>query len=222
MADDPDEIRGHIEQTQQELSGNVDALTDKISPQQMMKRRAGRARSAMTNVKDKIMGTAASGTSSAGDTVSSAAATGRDKMTSAASSAGDTVTSAADAVQSAPETARQRTEGNPLAAGVIAFGAGWIISSLLPASTPERQLAAQAKDTAVEKGRPVAEQLGEAAQEMKEHLRVPAQQSAESVKTTAADAASTVGDQAQSAASGVAGQAKEAKDAVAGRTRKSQ
>jgi hypothetical protein len=46
-------------------------------------------------------------------------------VTSAASSV-------ADAASSAPDMARRQTRGNPLAAGLIALGVGWLASSLLP------------------------------------------------------------------------------------------
>ena len=220
MSTDPDQIRSEIDQTQRELSADVDALTEKLSPQRIVERRVQRSRLAMTNVKDKIMGStsdayqtagsAISGhgaTSSVGDSVSARASAARDTAASAASSAVDTV-------RSTPDTIRRRTTGNPLAAGLVAFGAGWLLSSLLPASEPEQQVATQVKDFATEQGRPVARQLGEAGQEAAQELRDSAQQRAESVKQTAADAASTVKGEAQSAASDVKDQAQESTSRV--------
>jgi hypothetical protein len=225
MTSEPDQIRGEIQQTHRELSADVGALTEKLSPPKMVQRRARRTRTAMTNMKDKIMGSTASGTSAARDTMSPAASGVGGTVSSTASGATDKVasaaSSAADAASSAPEIARRGTEGNPLAAGLIAFGAGWLISSLLPATAPEQHVATQVKDFATEKGRPVAQQLGEAAQQAREQLREPVRQSAESVKETAADAASTVAGEAQSAAGDVTGRAQQAKDKVAGQTRPS-
>jgi len=225
MTSEPDQIRGEIQQTQRELGADVGALTEKLSPPRMVQRRARRTHAAMTNMKDKIMGSTASHTSGSRDTMSSAASGVGETVSSTASAATDKVasaaSSAADAASSAPEMARRRTEGNPLAAGLIAFGAGWLISSLLPATAPEQHVATQVKDLATEKGRPVAQQLGEAAQQAQEQLREPVRQSAESVKETAADAASTVAGEAQSAAGDVTGRAQQAKDKVAGQTRPS-
>ena len=48
----------------------------------------------------------------------------------------------------AATAARRQTQGNPLAAGLIAFGVGWLVSSLLPDSQKERELAHQLKDRA--------------------------------------------------------------------------
>ena len=79
-------------------------------------------------------------------------------------------------MQEAPAAVRRQTRGNPLAAGLIAFGAGWLVSSLLPATRREQELADQAKQVAQEKVQPVAQQV---AAEVKENLREPAQQAAE-------------------------------------------
>ena len=208
MTSDPDQIRGNIENTQKNLSADVDALAEKVSPSRIVERRVEQTRSAMTSVKDRIMGSAAETTSTVSGTASSAAASAKDTLAAKASSA-------ADMASSAPEQARQRTRGNPLAAGLVAFGAGWLLSSLLPATEPEQQAAAQVKDLAMEKGRPVAQELGQAGQEAAQSLRESAQQRAQSVKDTAADAASTVADEAQSQASDVTSHAQEARNRVA-------
>ena len=214
MTSDPDQIRGNIEQTQQNLSADVDALTDKVSPPRIVERRVQQTRSAMTSMKDRIMGSTTEQASSLGGTVSSSASSAMDTVSSARDTVADKASSAADMAGSAPDLARQRTRGNPLAAGLIAFGAGWLVASLLPATEPEQQAASQVKDLATEKGRPVAQQLSQAGQEAAQELRDSAQQRAQSVKETATDAASTVRDEAQSHASDVADHTKEARGRV--------
>ena len=77
-----------------------------------------------------------------------------------------------------------KTQGNPLAAGLIAFGAGLLVSSLIPASQKERE-AADALKTAAE---PLTTELTEAAKNVAEGLREPAQEAMENVKASAADA----------------------------------
>jgi cell division septum initiation protein DivIVA len=207
MTSDPDQIRGNIEQTQANLSADVDALTDKVSPPRIVERRVQQTRTAVTSLKDRIMGSTSEHTSNLTGTVSDSASSARDTVAAKASSA-------ADMASNAPDLARQRTRGNPLAAGLIAFGAGWLLSSLLPATETEQQVASQVKDVAAEKGRPVAQQLQQAGQEAAQDLRESAQQRAQSVKETAADAASTVKDEAQSQASDVTGHAQDARDRV--------
>ncbi|MFJ7216055.1 DUF3618 domain-containing protein [Amycolatopsis sp. NPDC098790] len=208
---EPDRIRREIEGTQRNLSTDVNALTEKVSPGRIVERRVGRVRTAFGNAKERVMGTADHHASVAGDKVGSVASTAQDKVSSAASTAQDKVSSAADAVSEAPQQIRRGTQGNPLAAGLIAFGAGWLVSSLLPASEPERKLASQATDLAREQLAPVAQH---AAEELKENLREPAQQAVESVKSEAADSASTVKDEAQSATGDVTDRAQEAQHNV--------
>ncbi len=58
-----------------------------------------------------------------------------------------------------PQRLASKTEGNPLAAGLIAFGAGLLVASLVPASQKERE-AADSLKTAAE---PLTAELSEAA-----------------------------------------------------------
>ncbi|MFJ5697491.1 DUF3618 domain-containing protein [Arthrobacter sp. NPDC093139] len=114
------------------------------------------------------------------------------------------------AVADAPHQAALKTQGNPLAAGLIAFGAGLLVSSLIPPSRKERE-AADALKTAAE---PVTTQLTGAAKEVAEGLKEPAQEAMENVKTTASDAVQHVKDEGQAAASDVKSSASDAKDHV--------
>jgi len=134
-------------------------------------------------------------------------------------SARDKAHAVGGAVSEAPSAAKAKTRGNPLAAGLIAFGAGWLLSALLPASEPEQRVASQVKDFATEQGRPMAEQLGQAGQQAAHELKESAQQRAEAVRETAADAASTVTGEAQSAASDVTDQAQQAAGQVRDQSR---
>jgi len=200
MSSNPDEIRRDIERTRRELSSDVDLLTEKVSPTKVMERRVERARGAVSSVKEKVMGSATDTKGAAGAGLGSA----QDKLSSAASTVADTASSA-------PQMARRKAQGNPLAAGVIAFGAGWLLSSLLPASEKEQQAATALKDKASEHSDKLTEPLSQAAQ----NLREPAQQAAESIKSSASDAASTVKDETRSATGEVSDQAKQAKENVA-------
>jgi len=85
MSTDPDQIRSEIDQTQRELSADVDALTDKISPQRIVERRVRGTRTAMTNMKDRIMGstsdayqTAAPAASGVGESAGARVSSARD------------------------------------------------------------------------------------------------------------------------------------------------
>lgn len=224
---DPEQIRREIERTQAALSQDVDALTEKVTPGKIVERRVDRARDAATRLKEKVMGSdthsghhisggygdggVRTAASQAADRVSGAAHAATSSVQDAASAAAGTVqdatSTAVGAVQEAPQAIRRQTRGNPLAAGLIAFGAGWLVSSLLPATRREQELADEARQVTQEKVAPLAQQV---AGEVTENLREPAQQAVESVKFTAQDAKDTVADEGRSAAQDVQGRAQDA------------
>jgi gas vesicle protein/uncharacterized protein YjbJ (UPF0337 family) len=203
---DPDQIRQEIEQTRAELSGDVNALTYKVSPRRVVGERVDRTRGAFRGVKEKVMGTASDVTGTAGD-----------RLSAATSSVSDAASSIGDKASAAPQAVREKTQGSPLAAGVVAFGVGVVISSLLPPTSGEQRLAGQVKEKVSEHSDQLKEKATEIGQEVKENLREPAQQAVESVRSTTQDAADSVREQGRSAAQDVKGQAQEAKDNVTNR-----
>jgi hypothetical protein len=211
---DPEVIRRQIEDTRRELSYDVDALNEKVNPARVVDRRVSAAKGRMTNLKEKVMGSAHETTSSAQGLASNAAGSVQNAASSAAGTVQDAASSAAEAVQQAPDTIVRQTQGNPLAAGLIAFGVGWLVSSLLPASEKEKQLAQQAETAVRENKDALLEPAKQAAQEIGDQLKPAAQDAVESVKATAEDAASTVKEEGKSAAADVQGQAQQAKTTV--------
>src|SRR4029078_9827474 len=188
MSNDPEQIRREIERTRTELSENVNALGDKVNPGSIAKRQVGRVRCGAASVKDAVLGSA-----------SDAADTGQ----RVAGSIGDTVSDA-------PTAVARKAQGSPIAAGLIAFGAGLIVSSLLPASRVEQQAAENIKDTA----QPMVDDLTDTAKEVAGNLKEPAQQAMEELKSTATDAAAPGKGEAPAAAADVKNQAQDSKDTV--------
>jgi hypothetical protein len=215
---DPEVIRRQIEDTRRELSYDVDALNEKVNPARVVDRRMTAAKGRMTRMKDRVMGSAQDTTARTQGLASNATGS----VQSAASSAADTVTgaaqSAAETVQQTPDMIVRQTQGNPLAAGLIAFGVGWLVSSLLPATEKEKQLAQQAETAVRENKDALLQPAKQVAQEMGEELKPAAQQAAEEVKATAQDAAQTVKEEGQSAAQDVQGQAQESRQTVQSHT----
>jgi ElaB/YqjD/DUF883 family membrane-anchored ribosome-binding protein len=205
--DDPDQLRRQIERTQHSLSTDVDMLAEKVTPGKVVHRKVDRARRSLTSVRDRVMGSASDGMSTAGNQIGDTASTVADRASSMASNAAETV-------GQAPQAIRRGAQGNPLAAGLIAFGAGWLLSSLAPATKPEQRAAGQATDWMREHSDVVTEPAAQVAQELKENLREPAEQAVDSVRSTATDAASTVADDARSAAGDVTDRAQEATSTV--------
>lgn len=206
MSDNPDAIRADIEATRARLGTNVDAVADKVTPSNIVHRQTDKVKDAVFGVKDKIMGTADHATSR----VNTAAGSAGSAVGDAGSALGSTLSDAGSAVADAPHLAVAKTRGNPLAAGLIAFGAGLLVSSLIPPSQKEREAAESLKSAA----EPVTSQLTDAAKEMVQGLQEPAQEAMENVKATASDAVQTVKQEGQTAVSDVKATSADAKDHV--------
>jgi hypothetical protein len=213
---DPDVIRAQIEDTRANLSYEVDALNEKVNPTRVVDRRVGKAKSSVTGLKDRVFGAAHQGGSQVGGRAHDVAGSAQGAASSAAGSVQDAAHSAVGAVQSAPDTIQRQAQGNPLAAGLIAFGVGWLVSSLLPTSEKEKQLAAQAESAVRDHSQPLVDQAKNVAQEMGDNLKPAAQDAVQSVKETAQDGVQTVKAEGQSAASDVQGTAQDAKQTVQG------
>jgi ElaB/YqjD/DUF883 family membrane-anchored ribosome-binding protein len=218
-SNDPEAIRRQIEQTQRELSYDVDALNEKVNPSRLMDRRVSAAKGRFGRVRERVMGSAHDTRATAQYRTQSAAGTVQDRAQDAAESVQGAAQQAAHAVQQAPDTIVRQAQGNPLAAGLIAFGVGWLVSSLLPASERERELAQQAESAVREHKDELLAPAKQAAQEVGEQLRPAAEQAVQEVKTTAQDAAQTVKQEGQSAAQDVQGQAQESRQTVQSQTR---
>lgn len=197
MTDSPEAIRADIERTRQELSRDADALVDKVTPSKIVQRRTDKVKGAFTSVKHRLMG-AADNTGSS--------------LHHGGSSVAGGVSSVKEGVSDATHRVAQKAEGNPLAVGLLAFAAGLVVSSLIPASGKEKELAEGVKEQA----QPLVDEAKSVAQQVGQDLKEPVKDAAESVKTTASDAASNVKSDAQDAADNVKGRADEAKSNVSG------
>jgi hypothetical protein len=191
-SNNPEELRTEIEQTRANLSQNVNALGEAVTPGAIARRQVDKVKGAGVGVKDKIMGSADDARSS---------------VSGSASGLGD---SAGNMAGNAQQSARRKTQGNPLAAGLIALGAGWLVGSLLPASEKERQAAATVK----EKAQPVVSEAQSLAKDAAQNLQQPAQDAVDSVKATAQDAAETVKSEGQTAGQDVKASVQDSKETV--------
>jgi hypothetical protein len=213
---DPEVIRRQIEETRSNLSYDVDALNEKVNPTRVVDRRVGRAKSTVSGLKDRVFGSAHETRQSVSGTTSNMAGSVQGAASTASENVSNAAGTALDAVQSAPQTIQRQAQGNPLAAGLIAFGVGWLVSSLLPTSEKEKQLASQAESAVREHSQPLVDQAKNVAAEIGDNLKPAAQDAVESVKATAQDGVQTVKAEGQSAAQDVQGQAQDARTTVQG------
>ena len=185
MAEEPDRLRQDIEATRASLTRDVDLLAEKTSPTKVAQRR-------WTAVKEKVMGSSEQAKHSAGH----AADTVQDKAAQLSDKAGAKAHDAADAVRSAPRTVARQAQGNPLAAGIIAFGVGMLAATLIPVTDAEKRAGQQLKEHSGD----LTDKVKDLATEMKDDVSGSVQQAVGQVKETAADAAQTTKQQAQSSA----------------------
>ena len=129
---DPEQIRDGIEQTQRELSADVDALTTKLSPQRVVHDRIQRARTAVGSMKQRVTGGAAQKASADGGTAAPAVDAADGAMSPAKGTVSSATSSAAKTAGTVTAAAVRGIQANPVAAVLIAFGAGWLIAALLP------------------------------------------------------------------------------------------
>ena len=200
MGQSTEELTSEIATTRGRMASDIDALQDRVSPSAIVQRRKDAARSRVVGLKDRIMGTAhdvGSGTSA--------------KASSATSSVTDGVSGAAhgvaDRAQGAVGTAQDQIQGSPLAAGLIAFGAGVVIAGLIPASQKEAQLASTVVDTVKDQGAPLLDEAKSVGQQMGQDLKETAADAAAQVKDTAAGSADRLKDEGRSSAESVRSEA---------------
>lgn len=235
-SNDPEQLRREIERTRGNLSQNVNALGEAVDPSNVAKRQAEKVQDRVVGagrgIKERIMGSNddeyygadgrrryyADDTHQSGPGVGQRLSDTGDRVSGAASDAGDRVRDAAgtarDNLEQAPAMARRKTRGNPMAAGLIALGAGWLVGSLLPVSERERELAVRAKEAAQDKGQPLVEGAKSVAQDAADNLKAPLQEAADSLKESAQESVDKVKGEGQDAAQEVKAQAQDSKDNV--------
>ena len=174
MGQSTEELNVEIAQTRQSMTANVDALQDRVSPAAIVERRKEAARGRARGLRDKVMGSS------------------HGVGTSASGTVGSTKDSVAGTAKSALSGTQDQVQGSPLAAGLVAFGAGMIVAALIPASEKEAVAAGQVVDAAKEHGQPVVDQAKSMAQDVVDNVKETATQAVAEVKDTAADSADTV------------------------------
>ena len=160
MAEVTQELRQDIERIRDDLDTTLDALGNRVSPRQIAQRRKAAVRGRVTRVRTAVMG-------SAQDSGSAASGQARQVAGSVQEGAQQVAGRAADQVRQAPEMIQQQTQGNPLAAGLVAFGAGLLLATLFPPTEAEQRAAGAVQ----ERVEPLKDQALEAGREVKDHLQ---------------------------------------------------
>ena len=188
MGQSTEELSQEIAETRRSMSYNVDALQDRVSPGAMVERRKAAVRTRLQSARDRVMGTAR-------DTGSSAAGA----AASAKDSAQETLGSMKDTAQGAASSTQERVEGAPIAAGMVAFGAGLVLASLIPASDQEARAAAKVLDVAEEKGGPLVDEARSVGREVAHDVADKASEAVQTVKEAAVESSERLASEGRSA-----------------------
>jgi ElaB/YqjD/DUF883 family membrane-anchored ribosome-binding protein len=185
MGQSTEELSTQIAGTRESLASDLDALQDRVSPSAIVERRKEAARSKVRSVKDKVMG-------SGHHVASSAGSTGSDAVAGVKGTVGD-----------AKDATDEAIEGSPLAAGLIAFGAGLVIAALIPASDAEQR----ASHKVVESAQPLVDEAKSVGQEVGDSLKDSAAVAAQQIKESAQHSAERLQDEGKSSAASVKAEA---------------
>ena len=166
------QLKTELERHRSEVTADLEALGDRVSPGRIVDRRRAQMRRSATRIKDRVMGPA----------------------THPAQAMRNQAGEIAETVSDAPEMARRQVSGNPIAAGVIAFAAGVLVASMLPESEPEQRLAERVEPQLAE----AVGQTREAAMEAAQNLKPAAEDAARDVASRTRDSADEVKERATS------------------------
>jgi hypothetical protein len=212
------QLRREIDLRRERIGDTLEVIGDRVSPGRMAQRRKAAVTGAFRRAKETVMGAAEDAQGRMGDTIGGMTQHAGDGVGSMGERMSGAAHSAAGTVQHAPEAITQRAQGNPLAAGVIAFGAGMLLATVLPKTRAEQQAAQQlqpqiqgAVDAARETGQQLAQtakddvqqaavDLRETTRESAEHVTQEAKQAAQGVAGAGREAATNLGEQAKGAA----------------------
>lgn len=202
----PDQLAMQVDQTREALNTDVNRLSDRVSPARAVNSRTDKIKSSAASIKDRLMGAAQD--AKPGDMA-------KDKLGSVQDATNSAAGKLSGAAGNAPSALREQTTGNPVAAGLIAFGVGWLLSSLVPVTSAEQHAAKKLEENADV----LVEPLKQSAQEVAGNLKEPLQNSADSLRQTATEAVDRTTEHAKSAAQDVKDDAQQARDDVAGQPR---
>lgn len=190
MASRTDELREDIDQKRQDIDHTVDQLQNRVSPSRITARGRYRIRRWWIDTKDQVMGNDRSEYpwESGMRRIAEQAGDVTDK-------ASEIATDLKEGVAETPAMVRRQTQGSPVAAGVIAFGGGLLVGTLLPESAGERRIAQRLEPAVAD----LVEEATEFGQQMAEDLKDSTREKVEELKDSASAAVEGVKDEAKQA-----------------------
>ena len=208
-----DELGETIGALEQRLAQTKEDVVDRVSPKRVwqrkteeLRRRVGAVAGSVTGMTERMETQVATGKSRVKGQVQ-----GLNEQTSAG------VSRAKVEARQTKAGLRQRAEDNPMAAGLVAVGAGVLVASLLPPTPAERRAALRLRDEL----EPVKEQASEVGRQLADEVSSSAQERMEQVKARASEAVEQVKEETTASTEEVKGETKAASRRVKGEAKAS-
>lgn len=180
-----EQAQADIARSRAELAATADDLQDRLSPRRAADRQKARVRNRLGAVRESVMGLPTQAAH---------------QVKSASGQLADSTGGAGEQLTQLPTTARTKARGNPIAAGVVAFGAGFLLGSIGPATSTEREAA----ESLTSNLGPVREHVQSSATEFASGMKESAQGAAQRLQETGTQVAHDVAEQGRDAARDVA------------------
>lgn len=208
MVERTDQLRNDIDRRRERISRNVDAVTNRVSPRRVVARGTYGIRRRVIDLKDDLMGNDTTEypwqekDRGARDTMEQARQRASESMSDIADMASEKVHEAQEAMADVPHMVRRQTRGNPIAAGLVAFGSGLLIASAFGPTSAERKAARAAQpvvgeaiEEAKEAGRDITEEMKDSSKRSVEEVRDEARDAGERLRSEASEAITTATDE---------------------------
>ena len=185
-------LRRTAEEDRSRMSDTLEAIGDRLSPERVVERRKAAIGQGFKRVRESVMGSPSY--------VEPASQRLREGAHDMKDDVKDAARSAAEKVQHAPAALAEQTRGNPIAAGIVAFGVGMLVATAFPQTRTEQELLESARPT-LDRAK---EELREAGRDLGADAKQRAQTAAQEVKSAGTEAAQRVKDETQTSAERVA------------------
>lgn len=174
MGQTADQLRSQIDEQRRDVSRDLEAIGDRVSPRRMAARRRERMRLAWRDTRDRLIGSDDDATTSAGES-------GDGMMDTVQSAASSAMESAAKL----PDATRRQAQGSPLVATAVAFGAGFLLATVLPTSRAEQQMVDRFGDELREGAAGVKQEVSTMARDVADNMSGDVQQAGRNVAESA-------------------------------------
>jgi gas vesicle protein len=197
MAERTDELRQDIDRKRDDIGYTVDQIQNRVSPRRVTARGTHQLRRLWIDTRDRVMGNdqAEYPWERASQRVEDTSQGMGEKVGEMTDRAAEKLNDIREGIADAPQTVRQQTRGNPLAAGLITFGGGLLVGTLLPRTDAEERAAERLQPALSE----VAQGASGVGKEIAEDVRSSSTDAIQEVKDTARTAIENVEDDAKSA-----------------------